>query len=204
MFVFREKMVSSIVYPTMTYFQVLQGSLIMFPSLISVIINYFVSLKRVTNFLNAEEIKKIKISEDLNNEKKYSILINECTFKWDPIKNKSNKKNKLSKKKTNKNEKTVNEVEMNETITEEERIIKLKLQIEEEKKKKEEEKSNYEKEFKLINLDMKIEKSKLIFVIGEVGSGKSSLLQALIGEMRIEKGDFSINGSTCKKKKFKF
>jgi ABC-type multidrug transport system fused ATPase/permease subunit len=137
MFVFREKMVSSIIYPTMTYFQVLQGSLIMFPSLISVIINYFVSLKRVTNFLNAEEIKKIKISEDLNNEKKYSILINECTFKWDPIKN---KQNKFTKKKINKNEKSLNKVEINEKINEEERIIKLKLQLEEEKKKKEEEK----------------------------------------------------------------
>jgi ABC-type transport system involved in cytochrome bd biosynthesis fused ATPase/permease subunit len=34
-----------------------------------------------------------------------------------------------------------------------------------------------------------------------IKKGKSSLLQALIGEMRIEKGDFSINGSTCKKKK---
>ena len=36
----------------------------------------------------------------------------------------------------------------------------------------------------IVSLDVKVDSGKLIMVIGEVGSGKSSLLQAILGEMR--------------------
>ncbi|KAL0958936.1 hypothetical protein HGRIS_014252 [Hohenbuehelia grisea] len=52
-----------------------------------------------------------------------------------------------------------------------------------------------EKPFELKNLDLKVDRGAFIAIVGRVGSGKSSLLQALIGEMRKTKGDVRFGGS---------
>ncbi|KAF2882882.1 hypothetical protein ILUMI_23292 [Ignelater luminosus] len=46
----------------------------------------------------------------------------------------------------------------------------------------------------LTNLNVMIEKGKLIGVIGTVGSGKSSLLQTILGELHIINGNLEVNG----------
>lgn len=51
------------------------------------------------------------------------------------------------------------------------------------------------KPFKLQELNLKIPKGKLVFVIGPVGAGKSSLLQVLLKELPLECGLMEINGS---------
>jgi ATP-binding cassette subfamily C (CFTR/MRP) protein 1 len=48
--------------------------------------------------------------------------------------------------------------------------------------------------FKIENLEMDIKKGSLVAVVGAVGSGKSSLLQGLIGEMKLVKGSVSFSG----------
>lgn len=47
----------------------------------------------------------------------------------------------------------------------------------------------------LFDIDLTVNKKTLIGVCGSVGSGKSSLLQALLGQMRIQKGNVTIGGS---------
>ena len=42
---------------------------------------------------------------------------------------------------------------------------------------------NFSKTFQLTNISLEINKGELICVIGEVGSGKSSLLSSILGEM---------------------
>ncbi|CAG7855040.1 SubName: Full=Probable ATP-binding cassette transporter protein YOR1 {ECO:0000313/EMBL:CCA75566.1} [Serendipita indica DSM 11827] len=49
--------------------------------------------------------------------------------------------------------------------------------------------------FKLKNINMHIAKGQFIGIVGKVGSGKSSLLNALIGEMRKTNGSVSFNGT---------
>ena len=42
------------------------------------------------------------------------------------------------------------------------------------------------------NITLKIEKGEFLYLIGETGSGKSSLLKALYGELAIDAGNLSI------------
>ncbi|XP_012941583.2 canalicular multispecific organic anion transporter 2 [Aplysia californica] len=49
----------------------------------------------------------------------------------------------------------------------------------------------------LKNLTLEIPKGKLVAVVGQVGSGKSSLVSALLGEMQKERGQLSVKGSVA-------
>eukprot|EP01084_Bolivina_argentea_P308100 532648_1 len=48
-------------------------------------------------------------------------------------------------------------------------------------------------DFMLKDISLKIDKGKLIAIIGTVGSGKSSLIQAILGEMKCIKGNINYN-----------
>ena len=52
-----------------------------------------------------------------------------------------------------------------------------------------------EKVFKFQRTNLKIPKGQVVAIVGPVGSGKSSLLQGLIGEMRRETGSVKFGGS---------
>ena len=47
----------------------------------------------------------------------------------------------------------------------------------------------------LQDIDLSVEKGKLYVVIGMVGSGKSSFLSTVLGEINLLKGDVKVNGS---------
>lgn len=52
------------------------------------------------------------------------------------------------------------------------------------------------KPFELNNIDLKVPRGAFVVVVGRVGSGKSSLVQALIGEMQQTRGESYLGGST--------
>lgn len=49
----------------------------------------------------------------------------------------------------------------------------------------------------LFNIDLDVTKGQLVGVGGSVGSGKSSLISAIMGEMTLENGDLKVNGSVA-------
>ncbi|CED82131.1 multidrug resistance-associated abc transporter [Phaffia rhodozyma] len=51
--------------------------------------------------------------------------------------------------------------------------------------------------FELVDIDIKIRSGDLVCIVGSVGSGKSSLLQALIGEMKKIEGNVLFGGSVA-------
>nr|APD26530.1 ATP-binding cassette transporter subfamily C member 1 X7 protein [Brachionus koreanus] len=53
------------------------------------------------------------------------------------------------------------------------------------------------KEISLKNLNFDVNKGELVAIIGRVGSGKSSLLSALLNEMHLMEGKLNLNGSTA-------
>ena len=46
----------------------------------------------------------------------------------------------------------------------------------------------------LENVNLEVLEGQLLMVVGEVGSGKSSLLSALLGEMSVKSGQASVKG----------
>ena len=58
--------------------------------------------------------------------------------------------------------------------------------LEDSKKKKEDgmkKQSQLDNIVTLKNIDLKVKKGELVFIVGKIGSGKSSLLSALIGDL---------------------
>lgn len=58
-------------------------------------------------------------------------------------------------------------------------------------------KTDQDNVFKLNDVNMEIPRGKLVAIVGPVGSGKSSLLQGIIGEMRRTEGTIKFCGSVA-------
>lgn len=54
-----------------------------------------------------------------------------------------------------------------------------------------------EETFRIDRLNLSVEKGSLVAIVGPVGSGKSSLLQGLIGEMKRTSGEVSFSGKVA-------
>ncbi len=54
--------------------------------------------------------------------------------------------------------------------------------------------SKVEEEFRLQNIDLKVLNGELVAIVGSVGSGKSSLISAMLGEIRKLDGEYKISG----------
>ena len=67
--------------------------------------------------------------------------------------------------------------------------------------RKEPEAENTEKDhrgaFKVQNVDLYVPRGQLVAVVGAIGSGKTSLLQGMIGEMRRTEGSVRFGGSVA-------
>jgi ABC-type polysaccharide/polyol phosphate transport system ATPase subunit len=113
----------------------------------------------------------------------YALEVKNASWSWDAPpeqidnkkkKSKSMDNNRFARKDRKKNEKTA-------------------------EKSPEEKAKEEEKIFKVQDVSFKIPRGELVAVVGPVGSGKSSLLQGLIGEMRQTSGDvlFGASVSYC-------
>lgn len=56
---------------------------------------------------------------------------------------------------------------------------------------------NEETVFRVLDVNMEIPPGKVVAIVGSIGSGKSSLLQGIVGAMRKEKGQVNVLGSVA-------
>lgn len=115
----------------------------------------------------------------------YAVKLDKCNFEWDEKpKDKTDddkKKKKKKKQQTKQNEETVIELE---TVSSKEKDTKTQEKSE-------------TTVGKLTDINVEIKHGELVMIVGRVGSGKSSLLNGIIGEMRKTAGTVEINGSVA-------
>ncbi len=137
------------------FFGRLKMPLFLVPMLASFVADGRVALKRVQDYLQAEELDFAPETDLLSN---YAVTIENGNFDW--------------------HESTVATLEENISET---AVVK-------EEKRADEDGSSGKHFNGLHNVQLKLPRGKLIAVVGPIGSGKSSLLNALVGEMRCSKG----------------
>ena len=211
------------IFTSLSLFNKLQIPLRLFPQIITNCYETSISMKRIENYLNQDEINEKNVIR--NNNILYNngirIKIENGDFSWGIIstiekierynnekninkkyQNVKNEKNenfnegnieltdiKIKKEEINNNNKEINTKKniTNSKITLNEKLLKPEIKIENRIIKNE----NNEKELKTINslkpilknINFEILNGELICIIGDVGSGKSSLLECILNNL---------------------
>ena len=123
-------------------------------------------------------------THEVNEDLPVAIQVKDATFTWDTPppdeldgKNKTKRKSRFPSKRNTNVGAATNSADANSQE-------KARLQAEEE-----------DRVFQVRDVSLEIPRGTLVAVIGPVGSGKTSLLQGLIGEMRKTNGNITFGGS---------
>ncbi|KAJ3309499.1 hypothetical protein HDV04_005991 [Boothiomyces sp. JEL0838] len=155
------------IFPSLTLFSNLFQLILVIPQSITAVVVAYVSYNRIVEFLGAEEADELEnIQHTIKELKDNHLEIKEGCFKWEKV----NQEQKEAKKPVI--------VEVNP----EKDVVELKEPVE------------TSDTFALENIDISVKKGAKIGIIGPVGSGKSSLLSAIIGEMPKVSGTLNIGG----------
>lgn len=162
------------IFSSLALFNSLRMPLNLLPTIIGQVIDAWASVKRMQEFLLAEEQ-----AEDFTwaTEGKSAVTLNHASFTWERTVAQDPAKNPQADKKTPKQEKRVSSKSGSNTGADTESTL---TEVE---------------PFKLHDVSFSVGRNELIAIIGGVGSGKSSLLAALAGDMRKTSGDVIMGAS---------
>ena len=136
--------------------------------------------ERLSEVFEAELLEKThEVNEDLS----VAIQVKDATFTWDtpPPNELDGKKRNRKSRFPSKHNTNVEAATISADANSQE---KARLQAEEE-----------DRVFQVRDISLEIPRGTLVAIIGSVGSGKTSLLQGLIGEMRKTSGNITFGGS---------
>ena len=194
-------------------FDLIRKILLNLPRNLSQLIDIVVSIKRIEKFVNSDELDDswiTLIDENGNSEigpvtldsKGFScdaITLKNGSFEWRVEKDKKKKTGKLvkikephfgeNKSKSEKESLTEPKTTKNDSQLAASSSHQDFRKITEEVLKQEHE---TEEGFRLKEINLVIPKGSLVFVIGKVGSGKSSLLYSILGQMGLSGGDSGV------------
>jgi len=125
-------------FVAISLFNILQFPLTILPMIVTRIIACKVSVKRLTGYLQADELDENSVNYSTSSDHPVAVKIEHGSFTWD-------------------------------------------------------EKS----EFMLKNISFEAGRGSLIAIVGQVGSGKSSIISALLGEMQKKHGTVTVNGTVA-------
>ncbi|KAG6849131.1 hypothetical protein H0H93_011041, partial [Arthromyces matolae] len=177
----------AVIFSSLQLFTILRIPFLILPMVLTSLADLLVALTRISTFLSAEELEDPYVID----ESRPTALEVDGDFTWEatgnllPTDDQSAKaapegKNKSKKDKSKKNKKDV------ETLP----TVSDNLENEPGKKGPED-----EKPFELKNLKLSVPKGSFVAIVGRVGSGKSSVLQSIIGEMRRTRGSVVLGGT---------
>jgi ABC-type transport system involved in cytochrome bd biosynthesis fused ATPase/permease subunit len=138
------------------------------------------SIERVVRFLNVKESKSVTFTKNLTEAKdlksEYGVEVENCQYFW----KKKKIQEKSAKKKSGNEENSIQDSQSENSEFSEDSLnssgIGASLKLPQKRTKKRE-------YFELTVKDFKAKKGTLTTIIGKMGSGKTSLLKAILGEM---------------------
>ncbi|KAH8823213.1 multidrug resistance-associated ABC transporter [Flagelloscypha sp. PMI_526] len=188
-----------IIFTAMQYFMILQLPLLMIPMVMSAAAQVKVSLDRISLFLRAEELEKpFQIVDGLE------VAVDvDASFVWDikPAETKGvldeeKKKEKEKKDAEDKTQPVAKKSWFSRKPVPEETLPQSQQDVIDEKPSEaSSEPQSDEEPFGLSNLKLSIPHGAFHVIVGSVGSGKSSILEALVGEMRKTEGQVTFGGN---------
>ncbi|CUA66748.1 hypothetical protein RSOLAG22IIIB_00195 [Rhizoctonia solani] len=203
---------AAIIFSSLQLFNIIRMPLVFVPLVASSCGDAYVALARISKFLTSEELQD---EFEVQPENKYAVDIR-GTFTWErggapqdanPKKGKKATaaakaaaaeapkptKEELAKKKADDEAKKAKEKEKKKR--EKERLAKKRKGVDPNDSSDEEE--HGPEPFRLVDVDLQIRRGAFVGIAGKIGSGKSSLLQAMTGEMRRTTGNVILGGTTA-------
>ncbi|XP_023932206.1 multidrug resistance-associated protein 5 [Lingula anatina] len=152
------------------------------PYSVKALADCFISLSRIKSVLLMEEITPHRWRVP---KPHHAVFMSNATLAWDASKSENKQKQESEDKK--KREKTTDSKKKKSKKSSAEEVT-LRDEM-----KEDEESEDFVKA--LFNIHLVLEKGKLMGVCGSVGSGKSSLLSAVLAQMKLVSGEVAVNGS---------
>ncbi|KAI8850823.1 P-loop containing nucleoside triphosphate hydrolase protein [Chytridium lagenaria] len=167
-----------IVFPALALINLLRVPMMEMPETLAFVVQANVTIGRIARFLAAPELEPLK---ELNGgpENNVALRVSNASFIWEEWTGASDVEKELGESESEpvkKPQKAFPTADSTETLVSEEVVL------------------NASNNGKLENVDFEIEKNGLTAIVGPVGAGKSSLLQAILGEMPKKKGEVEIFG----------
>jgi len=184
------------VFSSLALFNSLRMPLNLLPLVIGQVIDAWSSVYRIQEYLMSEEQED---EANFDPSAKNAVDISNADFTWERTATQDPDQLRPSSKKQTKDEIQNEKKARKQAIKDEKLATKTKSSAEKESGEQNPDDSSTliedREPFKLQNMGVSIGRNELIAVIGGVGSGKSSLLAALAGDMRKTRGDVTMGAS---------
>ncbi|KAH8995030.1 ABC transporter [Lactarius akahatsu] len=157
----------AVIFSSLTWFQLLRMPLMMLPLSLSTITDARNAIGRLQECFTADLVSETLVKDP---KLKYAVEIDNASFAWDgppPDLNEGKEDKEKKKARSDPRPKPV-------LVSEPEEV-----------------------KFKLKHIDLRVPRGQLVAIVGAVGSGKTSLLQGLIGDMRRTEGSVRVGGSVA-------
>ncbi|XP_018302134.1 probable multidrug resistance-associated protein lethal(2)03659 [Mycetomoellerius zeteki] len=167
---FSYKITAEKVFVITAYYNSLRTTMtVFFPQGITQVAEAMVSIRRLQKFLMYDELTPAEIETK-----------------------KSNKENNKTAMENNQNEakENLDQKKNDDTIVRQPSYVEYRISIENGNAKW----LDYEREDTLQGINIKVRPGELIAIVGQVGSGKSSLLNVILKELRLQEGSIQVNG----------
>ena len=180
-------------FTSLALFNILRFPLSMLPMMITSAVQASVSIKRINKFMRSEELDLEAVTRNNKMENVAAISVSKASFNW------GEKDNETSESKTESKEtdEKTKEKKVNGSVEASNGHVKSTEDLENTSLLNGDANKKDIVPFALNNIDVNIKQGSLVAIVGTVGSGKSSLLSALLGEMEKVSGSVEISGSVA-------
>lgn len=174
------------IFSSVLLFDVLGMMIFFLPMGLAMIADMLLGFKRVGEILVAEEMQPSpRYRHDLESLSETALKITNGKFQWELFEKEEDEKEKKEREKEEKKKKK-----------EEKKQSKKKGYIPEVHKSEKPKDMNVgNRSLGLSDINLEIKKGEFVIIVGSVGSGKTSLLNALAGTMKCDDGEVDVNGS---------